>query len=59
MDSPEPSVDERSKEEGRRAERQCVQHGLAGGSRGRGAAASKEKPPSLAAKSRGAGQSVF
>ena len=39
MDSPEPSIDKRPKEEGRKGREQCVPHGLVGGNQGSGGAA--------------------
>ena len=48
IDSPEPSVDARTTEEGRkrvgRSERQCVLQGLAGGSQSGGRAAHPARP---------------
>ena len=55
MDSPEPSVDKRAMEEGRKGGERCVLHGLAEGSQGGGGAArwARQSPQVWLAKTLG------
>ena len=59
-DSPEPSVDKRSMEEGRKGREAVLAMRKGGREPGqRGGPAAKQSPPSLAGKSRRAGRSVL
>ena len=59
MESPEPSIDERTMEEGRKGGEAVRATDWQEGVRMEGQPAWQAEPPSLACKSGGAGQSVF